>query len=119
MTSASWDRSRRLTAATSVLTVIGLAIGVLAMTVGAGVPEAWWPLTGQAFANDARPAGQDPCDLIVGPAKAYCERGTTTAASAGHPGIAGAAWQLVPAGAGVAALVVWRRRSAAAGQGRR
>ncbi|MCX4564314.1 hypothetical protein OHA02_50375 [Streptomyces phaeochromogenes] len=113
MTSSSWDRSRRLTAAASVLTVIGLAIGVLVLAVGVGVPEAWWPHTGQAFANDARPAGQDPCDLIVGPAKAYCERGTTTTASAEHPDVAGAAWRLVPAGAGLTALVVWRLRSAA------
>ncbi|WP_405562780.1 hypothetical protein OG418_00485 [Streptomyces phaeochromogenes] len=119
MTSSSWDRSRRLAAAASVFTVIAVVLGVLVMTVGAGVPEAWWPHTGQAFAVDTRPADQDPCALIVGPAKDYCERGTTTTASAGHPGIAGAAWRLVPAGAGVAALVVWRRRSAAAGQGRR
>ncbi|MGA5454171.1 hypothetical protein ACPCVO_47075 [Streptomyces umbrinus] len=119
MTSSSWDRSRRLAAAASAFTVIAVVLGMLVMTVGAGVPEAWWPHTGQAFAADTRPADQDPCDLIVGPAKDYCERGTTTAASAGHPGIAGEAWRLVPAGAGVAALVVWRRRSAAAGRGRR
>ncbi|MEU8868699.1 hypothetical protein [Streptomyces umbrinus] len=119
MTSASWDRSRRLAAALSVFTVIAVVLGMLVLAVGAGVPEAWWPHTGQASAADTRPADQDPCALIVGPAKDYCERGTTTAASAEHPGIAGAAWQLVPAGAGVGALVVWRLRSAAAGQGRR
>jgi hypothetical protein len=118
MTSHSRDRSRRLAAAASVLTVIALALGVLVLAVGVGVPEAWWPHTGQAFAADARPADQDPCALIVGPAKDYCERGTTTAASAEQAGVAGAAWRLVPAGAGLAALVVWRRRSAA-GQRRR
>jgi len=120
MPSSSWNRSRRLAAAASVLIVIALAIGVLVLAVGVGVPQAWWPHTGQAFAADARPADQDPCALIVGPAKDYCERGTTTTASASaeQPGIAGAAWRLVPAGAGLAALVVWRLRSAA-GQRRR
>jgi hypothetical protein len=118
MTSHSWDRSRRLTAAASVLTVIALVVGVFVLAVGVGVPEAWWPRTGRAFANDARPAGQDPCTLIVGPAKGYCERGTAATASAEHPDVAGAAWRLVPAGAGLAALVVWRLRSAA-GQRRR
>jgi len=118
MTSSSWDHSRRLAAAASVFTVIAVVLGVLVMTVGAGVPEAWWPHTGQAFAADTRPADQDPCALIVGPAKDYCARGTTTTASAGHPSIAGAAWRLVLAGAGVAALVVWRRRSAPEQRGR-
>jgi hypothetical protein len=118
MISSAWDRSRRLAAAASVLTVIALALGVLVLAVGVGVPQSWWPHTGQAFAADARPADQDPCALIVGPAKDYCERGTTTTASAEQPGIAGAAWRLVPAGAGLAALVVWRLRSAA-GQRRR
>src|SRR5687768_3943564 len=118
MPSSSWDRSRRLAAAASVLIVIALAVGVLVLAVGVGVPQALWPHTRQAFAADARPADQDPCALIVGPAKDYCERGTTTTASAEQPGIAGAAWRLVPAGAGLAALVVWRLRSAA-GQRRR
>ncbi|MFD7407739.1 hypothetical protein ACFV7R_34925 [Streptomyces sp. NPDC059866] len=118
MTSSSWDRSRRVTAAASVLAVIVVAVGVLVLALSLSVPEAWWPHTGKAFATDIRPASQDPCDLIVGPAKAYCERGATTTASAGQPDVAGAAWRLVPAGAGAAALVVWRRRSAA-GQRRR
>ncbi|MFE9769764.1 hypothetical protein ACFYPC_35470 [Streptomyces sp. NPDC005808] len=120
MTSSSWDRSRRLAAAASVLTVIAVVLGVLVLTVGANVPEGWWPHAGQTFAAEARPTDRDPCALIVGPAKDYCERGTTTTASAPaeHPGIAGAAWRLVPACAGLAALVVWRRRSVA-GQRRR
>ncbi|MDQ1033503.1 hypothetical protein QF035_011085 [Streptomyces umbrinus] len=118
MTRSSWDRSRRLAAAACVLTVTAVVLGVLLLTVGAGVPGAWWPQTGQAFATDARPTDPDPCALIVGPAKDYCERDTTTTASARHPGISSTAWRLLPAGAGVAALVVWRRHSAA-GQRRR
>ncbi|WP_210581945.1 hypothetical protein [Streptomyces sp. GESEQ-4] len=118
MTSSSWDRSRRLAAAASALAMIAFVVGVLILAAEVGVPEAWWPDTGRAFAADARPAGQDPCELIVGPAKEYCERGTTTTASAEQRSLAGAVWRLVPAGAGLAALVVWRLRSAA-GQRRR
>ena len=118
MTSSTWVRSRRLAAALSVLTLIAVVVGVLVLAVGVGVPQAWWPHTGQAFAANAHPTDQDPCALIVGPAKEYCERGTTTTASAEQPGVAGAVWRLVPAGAGVAALVMWRLRSAA-GQRRR
>lgn len=118
MTSSTWDRSRRLAAAASVLTVIAVVVGVLVLAVWVSVPDAWWPHTGKAFAADARPREQDPCALIVGSAKDYCERGATASASARQPGVAGAAWRLVPAGAGVAALVMWRLRNAA-GQRRR
>ncbi|MGW2890619.1 hypothetical protein ACWDDN_36000 [Streptomyces griseoruber] len=116
MTTSSWDRSRRIAAAVSVLTVIAVVAGAVILALGVGLPDAWWPHTGQAFAADARPAHHDPCASIVGPAKAYCERGATTAA--GQQDTAGAAWRLMPAGACVAALVVWRLRSAA-GQRRR
>ncbi|MFC8428045.1 hypothetical protein [Streptomyces sp. NPDC057253] len=111
MTASTWERSRRHTAAASVLTLVAVVVGVLVLTVRVGVPQAWWPRTGQAFASDTHPSDQDPCALIVGPAKDYCERGTATAAPAEQPGVAGAAWRLVPAGAGVAALVMWRLRS--------
>ncbi|MFC4469247.1 hypothetical protein ACFPH6_32825 [Streptomyces xiangluensis] len=121
MISSSWDRSRRIRTAVSVLTVIGVAVGVLVLALSMSVPKAWWPHTGQAFAIDVHPhsAREDPCNLIAGPAKAYCEGGTTDAAPTEHPAeVAGAAWRLVPAGAGLVALLVWRRRSAT-GQRRR
>ncbi|MET8411876.1 hypothetical protein ABZV34_27895 [Streptomyces sp. NPDC005195] len=111
MTPLSWDRSRRVAAAVSVLTVIAVVVAAIVLALGVGVPQAWWPHTGQAFAADA--AHRDPCALIVGPAKAYCERGAATTASAGQQDVADGAWRLVPAGAGVGALVVWRLRSAA------
>jgi hypothetical protein len=117
MTTSAWDRSRRLAAAASVLTVIAVAAGLLVLAVKVSVPQAWWPHTGQAFAAGDRPTGQDPCALIVGPANDYCEHGATATASA-EPDAAGAAWRLVPAGAGVAALMVWRIRRPA-GQRRR
>ena len=121
MTTSSWDRSRRITVAASVLTVIAVIAGAVILTLGASLPEAWWPRTGQAFAAGTRSARHDPCARIVGPAKAYCERGQQTTRSAGggqQQDMTGAVWKLVPAGAGVAALAVWRRRSTA-GQRRR
>jgi hypothetical protein len=96
MTSFSPSRSRRIAAATTVLTVVSVVAGVLVVALSMGVPEAWWPHTGQAFATDAHAAHHNPCDVIVGPAKAYCERG------AKNHGAATAAWRLVPAGAGLA-----------------
>ncbi|MFQ6144638.1 hypothetical protein ACLMNJ_16415 [Streptomyces seoulensis] len=116
MTTLSWDRSRRVAAAVSVLTVIAVVVAAVVLALGVGVPQGWWPHTGQAFAADA--SHRDPCALIVGPAKAYCARGAAAHASAGHQNVASGAWRLVPAGAGVGALVVWRLRGAA-GQRRR
>lgn len=118
MSSSSVDRPRRVAAAASLLTVIAVCVGVLVLALGVGVPEAWWPQTGQAFATDPRPAHEDPCALILGSAKAYCERAATTFASAEPHGVAQEAWRLVSAGAGLAALVMWRSRSTA-GQRRR
>ncbi|MDX3762917.1 hypothetical protein [Streptomyces sp. AK02-04a] len=117
MTSSSWDRSRHVTAATSILIVIAAA-GMLVLALGTSTPEPWWPHTGHAFATDTHSGHQNPCNRIVGPAEEYCERGTTNSAPAGHHGAASAAWRLGTAGAGMAALVIWRRRSTT-GQGRR
>ncbi|WP_406436500.1 hypothetical protein OHB14_62235 [Streptomyces sp. NBC_01613] len=116
MTTLSWDRSKRVAAAVSVLTVLAVVVDAVVLALGVGVPQGWWPHTGQAFAADA--THRDPCALIVGPAKAYCERGAAPTASAGRQDVAGGAWRLVPAGAGVGVLVVWRLRGAA-GQRRR
>lgn len=127
MTTSSFSSSRRrhIVCAASTLIVIGLPAVLLALVVAAGVPESWWPQTGQAFAADQphTESHRNPCDLIVGPAKKHCERGhhssTTSAPSAveaPHEG-AGVAWALIPAASGLAAFVVWRRRGAA-GHGR-
>ncbi|WP_435216396.1 hypothetical protein [Streptomyces sp. bgisy034] len=112
MTSSAWDRSRRLAAAASAFALIAGVASVLVGAVEAEVPQAWWPHTGRAFAANAPHADREACALIVGPAKDYCERGAKTTASAEEPGGAGTAWRLGTAGAGVAALVVWRRSSA-------
>ncbi|MFF9410408.1 hypothetical protein ACF1B0_33510 [Streptomyces anandii] len=113
MTTSSWNRARRVAAAASVLTVLAVVAGAVILALGVGVPDGWWPNTGQAFATSTRTAHHDPCALIVGPAKAYCERGATTTAAAERRDVAGAAWRLGTAGAGIAALAVWRLRSAA------
>jgi hypothetical protein len=113
VTSSSAARSRRIAAAATILTVIAVAIGVLVLAVSMSVPEPWWPHTGQAFATDAHTAHHDPCGVIAGRAKLYCERGATHWASTGHGSAAAAASRLVPAGAGLAALVIWRRRKSA------
>lgn len=127
MTPSSFNscRTRRIATLASTLIVLALPAVLLALIGGAGVPQSWWPQTGQAFAADqphSASARQDSCDLIVGRAKEYCERGnhsTTSSPSAGeapHEG-ARAAWMLIPPAAGLAAVVVWRR-SGAAGHGR-
>ncbi|WP_055495541.1 hypothetical protein [Streptomyces sp. TP-A0356] len=112
MTASSWDRSRRVASAASVLTVTAVVIGAVVLALTVGVPKTWWPHTGQVFTAGTRTAHHDPCALVVGPGKAYCERSATTTA-AGRPDVAGAAWRLATAGAGVAALVVWRLRHSA------
>jgi hypothetical protein len=121
------SRSRRVARTASSLIVVALPAVLLALVIQAGVPESWWPQTGQAFAADqshVAAARTDPCDLIVGPAKEYCEGGhhsaTTSSPSASevsHEG-ARAAWIAIPLAAGLAAAVVWLRRGAA-GHGRR
>ncbi|MFE9476681.1 hypothetical protein ACFYOR_37620 [Streptomyces griseofuscus] len=106
-----WDRSRRIAAVSSALAVIIMVTGVLAVALSFGVPEAWWPHTGQAFAAQVQAGHLDRCAPIVGRAKAYCERGSAASALGHRP--SAAAWRLVSAGAGVSALMVWRGRRAA------
>ncbi|OQR63416.1 hypothetical protein B6E66_13820 [Streptomyces maremycinicus] len=118
MITSSWESSRRFAAAASVLTVTTVLAVAVALALGTGLPDAWWPHTGQAFAASAgpahaagaRPAHHGRCAAIVGPAKAYCERGATAGS---RQDLAGAAWRLGSAGAGVGAVVVWRLRYAA------
>ncbi|MFB7755090.1 hypothetical protein ACFC18_36655 [Streptomyces sp. NPDC056121] len=102
----------------TLLAVVALTIAVLAVLWGPGVPDAWWPQTGKAFAaghtahaapTAATPAN-DPCDLIVGPAKAYCQRSDPHIPPAeGEFGWAGALL-LAPALLGLAVLLNHRRR---------
>ncbi|WP_369153728.1 hypothetical protein [Streptomyces sp. R17] len=112
MSSFSPSRFRRIAAAASLFSVIVVAVGVLVLVLSVSLPEAWWPRTGEAFAAEDRSVRRDPCGLIAGPAMAYCERDSAVSASAGRHDVAGAVWRAVPAGAGLAALVIWRGRTA-------
>lgn len=119
------SRTRRVARTASALIVVALPAVLLALVIQAGVPQSWWPQTGQAFAADqshAAAARTDPCTLIAGPAKEYCERGHQATASSlagedARKGV-GAAWMLIPPVAGLVALLMWLRRGAA-GHGRR
>ncbi|MEV4976013.1 hypothetical protein [Streptomyces scopuliridis] len=103
--------------------ILSLTAGVLAVLCGPGVPDAWWPKTGQAFSIDHTPAqpattattsrASDACDLIVGPARDYCQRpdtATPTAASAGAGVTRTGAVLLVPVVLGIAVLLRRNRR---------
>ncbi|MFJ1839819.1 hypothetical protein ACIOJ9_38920 [Streptomyces sp. NPDC088175] len=119
MTSSSFfspSRSRRLAWAASIVTVFAVVAGVLVLVLGAGLPDAWWPHTGQAFATGER---GDSCALLEDPAKAYCEHGSSPADGApSQSGGDAAVWKVVPAAAAVGALVIWRRGTST-GRGRR
>ncbi|WP_086796416.1 hypothetical protein [Streptomyces caniscabiei] len=120
----SSSRCRCIAAVAGALIVIALSAALISLAFGAGVPDSWWPRTGLAFAADDRSgsAREDPCDLIVGPARQYCERGTSFTVSSADEAprdsdSAGVAWTVTPPAAALAAVVVWRRRGAA-GHGR-
>ncbi|MGW2108298.1 hypothetical protein [Streptomyces sp. NPDC001948] len=122
MTTSSFfspSRSRRVACAASVITVVTVAAGILVLALGTGLPEAWWPRTGQAFAVDSTGRHSSSCALIKGPARAYCLRGGGTGAPSTQGSGDAAAWKVVPAAAAaMGALVVWRRGTST-GHGRR
>ncbi|MBC9729311.1 hypothetical protein [Streptomyces sp. TRM68367] len=111
-------RARRLGPA---LVVLLAAAAIMAITLMAhGVPDAWWPQTGDAFTTTATSAARtagtgsasDPCDLIVGPAHDYCQRGAdSTAPSAGGGSTSTGVLLLIPAllGIGVLLRLRWSR----------
>ncbi|MET7693872.1 hypothetical protein ABZT06_38905 [Streptomyces sp. NPDC005483] len=124
MSTSSFPSFRRVARTASTLIVVALPAVLLALVIQAGVPESWWPQTGQAFASEqphVAAARTDPCTLIAGPAQEYCERGHQATASSladedARKG-ASAAWMLLPPAAGLVAVVMWLRRGAA-GHGR-
>ncbi|MFD7444062.1 hypothetical protein [Streptomyces sp. NPDC059909] len=110
-TSSRWDRTRRTARAAGAWLVLAVAAALLALAVGVGVPEAWWPRTGQAFAANSQQPQGDPCDLVPGPAKEYCVRdaGDASSAARAEPH-ASAVWVLLPTAALVG--IALRRRGA-------
>ncbi|GGX96476.1 hypothetical protein GCM10010515_73760 [Streptomyces fructofermentans] len=109
MTPSVRDCSGRIRAAARVLAVAAVAVGVLALAAAWSTPDSWGPRARQV--TGAGPAHGDPCDLIVGPGRAYCERSPAPLGSGGRDAAAGVLRLVLPAGAGLAGLLVWRRRS--------
>ncbi|MFB7419771.1 hypothetical protein ACFC1L_34785 [Streptomyces sp. NPDC056210] len=132
MSSRLWGRRRALAACTGTGTVIALLIAAIVFVIAApGVPSAWWPQTGDAFASSPSPSdaaatpvqgaahGQAPaatpsnesevCDAIVGPAHSYCLGAPAPPASGGKFTLTDS-WPLGALGVGVAALFIVSRR---------
>ncbi|MGW1950753.1 hypothetical protein ACWCRC_41625 [Streptomyces sp. NPDC001940] len=133
MSSRLWGRRRALAACTGTGTVIALLIAAIVFVIAApGVPSAWWPQTGDAFASSpSAPSatattpvqgaahGQAPaatpsnesevCDAIVGPAHSYCLGAPAPPASGGKFTLTDS-WPLGVLGVGIAALYVANRR---------
>ncbi|AYG77970.1 hypothetical protein DWB77_00077 [Streptomyces hundungensis] len=105
MTSSDWDRSRRRAQTIGTLAVLAVLTAVITLGATVGVPEAWWPQIGSAFAAGPKPtppaASAGPCALITGPAKDSCT--ATPASSGAQPDGAGAAdaWRLAVPAAGL------------------
>ncbi|MET8210331.1 hypothetical protein ABZT51_30700 [Streptomyces sp. NPDC005373] len=133
MSSRLWGRRRALAAGTGTGTVIALLIAAIVFVIAApGVPSAWWPVTGDAFASSpsapsdavttpvqgiahgqastAAPSNEsEVCDAIVGPAHSYCLGAPAPPASSGKFTLADS-WPLGALGVGVAALCLFNRR---------
>ncbi|KUM97378.1 hypothetical protein AQI95_41920 [Streptomyces yokosukanensis] len=87
------------------LTVAGV---VTVLLLSHGVPDVWWPHTGHAFSSPSGTAAHnDPCGLILGPAREYCRRGGNAARRG--PTLHGLL-RLAAAGLGIAVLLYLRRR---------
>lgn len=134
MTVRFWQRRRALAGA-ALGTGLALLFAALALVVAtAGLPSAWWPQTGQAFAaspsstvtaTTARaqskrgetvtpnvPKGDEAaCDAIVGPAHSYClgSRSADALPTQGHLSVT-ASWTLGALAAGLTALLIVNRR---------
>ncbi|MDG4857050.1 hypothetical protein P8605_02555 [Streptomyces sp. T-3] len=110
MTTRTWDRARRRASGIAAASVLTAALTIVGL-VGFGVPDAWWPQTGQAFAASPAPSPSvkdDPCDLVVGPAKDYCTSGHAQAAAPAPKFDATDAWMILPPAAGLLGMAVYR-----------
>lgn len=111
------SRARRLAAAASLIAMMAVLAVLLARLITAGLPEPWSPRPGPtslAHATASPVSHREGCDLIAGPARTYCEHDRLSPGLLAPRGqdVARAVWRLVPIGAGLAALIVWRRSRA-------
>ncbi|MEU9056252.1 hypothetical protein AB0D37_38680 [Streptomyces sp. NPDC048384] len=101
-----------------VLALFLAAAGIVtALLIAHGIPDVWWPQTGNAFTSTAPHAGtavhSDACDLIVGPARDYCQSADSPTAPSADDGIRPAGVVLlVPVVLGFIVLLCLRRRTA-------
>ncbi|WP_406384077.1 hypothetical protein OHU25_41275 [Streptomyces sp. NBC_00117] len=133
MSSRLWGRRCALAACTGTGTVIALLVAAIIFVIAApGVPSAWWPQTGDAFASSPSPPsatattpvqgaahGQPPvttpsnesdvCDSIVGPAHRYCLGAPAPQSTSGKFTLADC-WPLGVLGVGIATLCLFNRR---------
>ncbi|MCT9093514.1 hypothetical protein N4G70_32295 [Streptomyces sp. ASQP_92] len=107
MTGSDWKRSRRRAQAIGTFAVLAVLTAVIALGATVGVPEAWWPQIGSAFAAGPNPtppaASAGPCALITGPAKDSCTHTPAPTSSGAQPDGTGAAdaWRLAVPAAGL------------------
>lgn len=118
MSWSSLSRARRIAVAAGSLTTVCVAVGLLAVILSVGLPQAWWPDIGNAFAADASPQRSKPCAGVVGPAKEYCLRAATASAGNDHHRRTGLTCSLVLVAIGLAVLVVCRCRGGRVERGR-
>ncbi|MFC7308983.1 hypothetical protein ACFQVC_32850 [Streptomyces monticola] len=111
MSTRIWDRIPRVRVLAAAVTLSAAVLFVVGL-VGFGVPDVWWPQTGEAFAASLHPTSpprhDDPCDLVAGPAKDYCNTGVVPGAAPAPNFDALDAWMILPPVAGLLLLGVWR-----------
>lgn len=101
-----------------VLALLLAAAGIVtAFLIAQGIPDVWWPQTGNAFTPTAPHTGtgahSDACDLIVGPARDYCQSADAPTAPSADDGIRPVGVVLLlPVVLGVIVLLRLRRRTA-------
>ena len=105
MSASSWNRTRRIAVAVTVLPVVTVAAGAVVVAPGASVHGTWWPPIGRVFGGGSRSARHHACGGVMGLGKAYGERG-------GRRNAARAGGLMVPACAGAADPAGWRRNAA-------
>ncbi|MGW2748443.1 hypothetical protein [Streptomyces sp. NPDC001450] len=107
---------RRSGRAALVLALVLLAVAgiVTALLLAHGVPDAWWPHTGHAFTPRGTTAQHNACDLIAGPARAYCQKTDPShPADLAHHGISPTGLLLlIPVVIGIVFLLSLHRRQA-------